>query len=259
MTRIGKTFRDLRNRETKALTLFLTAGYPHRDSARTLVPLLADAGADMIELGMPFSDPLADGPVIQESSTIALRNGMTLRQVLEDAEFVRSHTSIPLLLMGYLNPILRYGVDRFARDAASSGIDGIILPEVPLEETERISLEFTTNSLDHILLVTPTTSPARVRAIDAKSSGFVYCVSMTGVTGRKASVGTGYLTTVRGLVTRNPLQIGFGIAGPDDARSVAAYADGVIVGTALIRKLKEEESLERVLQWVTSLKRALQP
>lgn len=257
MTRIGRTFRKLKNEGDKALTLFLTSGYPHLDSARSLVPLLADAGADIIELGMPFSDPLADGPVIQESSTIALRNGTTLGRVLEDAAFVRARVAIPLLLMGYVNPILRYGIERFAHDAASAGIDGVILPEVPLEETGRFSEAFRRNNLDHILLVTPTTPPERIRAVDESSSGFVYCVSMTGVTGRKAIVGTSYLSTVRTLVTHNPLQIGFGIAGPDDARSIAAYADGIIVGTALIRKLKEEEPTERLVQWVSSVKGAL--
>ena len=159
--------------------------------------------------------------------------------------------------MGYVNPILRYGIERFARDAASAGVDGVILPEVPLEETGRFSEAFRRNNLDHILLVTPTTPPERIRAVDESSSGFVYCVSMTGVTGRKAIVGTSYLSTVRNLVTHNPLQIGFGIAGPDDARSIAAYADGIIVGTALIRKLKEEEPTERLVQWVSSVKGAL--
>ncbi len=257
MTRIAETFQGLKARGDKALTLFLTAGFPRKESTRSLVPMLADAGADMIEIGMPFSDPLADGPVIQESSTIALRNGTTLQDVLADAGFIRTQTRVPILLMGYVNPLLRYGVDRFARDAAAAGIDGIILPEVPLEETSRFSDEFRKHHLDHILLVTPTTPPERIRAVDRTSTGFVYCVSMTGVTGRTAVVGSSYLHAVRSLVTINPLQIGFGIGGPKDARTVAAHADGVIVGTALIRKVGAGEPEPSLRQWVKSLKEAL--
>lgn len=257
MRLLADTFASLRNSGQKALTLFLTAGYPKRGSARTLVPFLAEAGADIVEVGMPFSDPLADGPIIQESSAVSLQNGMTLEGVLEDVEFIRRRTPIPLVLMGYVNPILRYGIQRFSRDASAAGVSGIILPEVPLEESERFSRDFEENDLDHILLVTPTTPPLRVRAVDQASTGFVYCVSMTGVTGQKAAVRGNYLQSVRAEVTRHPLQIGFGIATSDDANRVAAYGDGVIVGTALIRRLKDGETEAHLSAWVKQLKGAL--
>ena len=257
MRLLADTFTSLRNSGQKALTLFLTAGYPKRDSARTLVPFLADAGADIIEVGMPFSDPLADGPVIQESSAVSIRNGMTLEGVLEDVEFIRRRTRIPLVLMGYVNPILCYGIQRFSHDASAAGVSGIILPEVPLEESERFSKDFEENNLDYILLVTPTTPPQRIRAVDQASTGFVYCVSMTGVTGQKSAVGENYLQSVRGQVALHPLQIGFGITTPDDANRVAAYGDGVIVGTALIRRLKDGENDAHLSAWVKQLKGAL--
>ncbi|HTY00079.1 MAG TPA: tryptophan synthase subunit alpha [Bacteroidota bacterium] len=257
MSRIAGTFRDLKKEGGKALTLFLTSGFPGRESVRSIVPSLVEAGADMIELGMPFSDPLADGPVIQESSTVALRNGTTLKHVLEDVEHIRAGTQVPLLLMGYVNPLLRYGMENFARDAASAGIDGLILPEVPLEETGRFAEELSKNRLDQILLVTPTTPRERIQAIDRASSGFVYCVSTTGVTGRKATVAGGYLASVRSLVVRNPLQVGFGITGPEDARAAAAHADGIIVGSALVRKLRDGIPESQLAAWVRSLKAAV--
>jgi tryptophan synthase alpha chain len=257
MTRIGTTLADLSSQGKKALTLFLTAGFPEREATRTLVPILAEAGADIVEIGMPFSDPLADGPAIQESSTTALRQGMTLAGVLSEVEAIRRATSIPLVLMGYLNPILRYGVAEFFRDAASAGIDGLILPEVPLEELGRFESHFQEHHLDRILLVTPTTTPDRIRALDKASSGFVYCVSTTGVTGATAEVMEGYLTRVRSLVTHNPLQVGFGISTPEDARRFSSYADGVIVGSALIRRMKEDHDPARLRGWVASLKAAI--
>ena len=186
MTRIGKTLRALSERGEKALTLFLTGGYPRRESTRELVPFLAEAGADIIEIGMPFSDPLADGPAIQESSTASLQNGTTLQGVLDDIRKIRAATEVPLVLMGYLNPILRYGIRNFFHEAASAGVDGLILPEIPLEELERFSEHFLASKLDRILLVTPTTPAGRIEALDRASSGFVYCVSTTGVTGGTA-------------------------------------------------------------------------
>ncbi len=170
---------------------------------------------------------------------------------------IREGSTVPLVLMGYLNPILRYDLERFARDAVAAGVDGIILPEVPLEESKRYSEVLRKNNLGHILLVTPTTPPDRISAIDEASSGFVYCVSMTGVTGKTGTVVDDYLQNVRSLVHRNPLQIGFGISTPEDAKHLAQFADGVIIGSALIRRLKNGDTDASLAAWVGSLKRAL--
>jgi tryptophan synthase alpha chain len=248
----------LRERQKKALAMFLTAGYPEADSTPGLVLSLAGAGADIIEIGMPFSDPLADGPVIQQSSAIALKNGVTIAGILDGVRRIRKSSSVPLVLMGYLNPILSYGSDRFFRDAASSGVDGVILPELPLEESVRFTTEISASGLSQILLVAPTTPVDRITAIDQASSGFLYCVSTTGVTG-SAGKGTPdeFLTRVKTCAKKNPVLVGFGISTAGEARHAAHLSDGVIIGSALIRRLSAGEPVASIAGWVSSIRDAI--
>ncbi len=256
--RLTTKLTQLRERNEKALVLFLTAGYPKLDSTVPLVLELAQAGADIIELGIPFSDPLADGPVIQASSQQAIKNGITLEYILGQVKEIRKHTNIPLVLMGYLNPILHYGEEKFFADARKSGIDGIILPEVPLEETDRF-LSFTRkHHLADILLVSPATTDKRIREIDEVSSGFLYCVSTTGVTGR-SNIGDieSYVKRVKRHAKKNPVLVGFGIKTPTDAQRIAQHADGVIIGSALIQKITQVGTATEIGDWVRQLKNAI--
>jgi tryptophan synthase alpha chain len=257
MNRITDKLQLLRQRNEKALALFLTAGYPTRDATVDLVLALERAGADIIELGMPFSDPLADGPVIQRASAIALKNGVTLDSILEDVNTIRKKSVVPIVLMGYVNPILRYGPGRFFSAAASAGADGIIVPELPLEESGMFSQLIVSAGLSHIHLVAPTTSTERMRRIDDVSSGFLYCVSVTGVTGMEGNiVSEEYLQRVRLTARKNPVLVGFGIHSAADVKRYARLADGVIVGSALLQRLTVEPQ-EETAEWVRGLKNAL--
>lgn len=249
---------QLRERNEKALVLFLTAGYPKLDSTVPLVLELAQAGADIIELGMPFSDPLADGPVIQASSQQAIKNGITLEHILGQVKEIRKHTNIPLVLMGYLNPILHYGEEKFFADARKAGVDGVILPEVPLEESDQFLSLNQKHHLADILFVSPATSDKRVQNIDEVTSGFLYCVSTTGVTGR-TNIGDieSYLKRVKRNTKRNPVLVGFGIKTPSDAQRISQNADGVIVGSALIQKIAQAGTATEIGDWVRQLKNAI--
>jgi tryptophan synthase alpha chain len=256
--RLTTKLTQLKKRNEKALVLFLTAGFPKLESTVPLVLELAQAGADIIELGMPFSDPLADGPIIQASSQQAIKNGITLDKILNQVKEIRKHTDIPLVLMGYLTPILHYGEEKFFANAAKVGVDGIILPEVPLEETDRF-LSFTRkHHLADILLVSPATSDKRIREIDKISSGFLYCVSTTGVTGR-SSIGDikSYVKRVKYNAKKNPVLVGFGIKTPADAKRISQNADGVIVGSALIQKIAQASTATEISDWVWQLKNAM--
>jgi tryptophan synthase alpha chain len=258
MKNIDRRFEELRQRREKALALFVTVGIPKADSTPGLVRAFEEGGADFVELGLPFSDPLADGPVIQESSVRALANGVTLESVLDDVHTIRQFSDIPILLMGYLNPIMRFGDNNFFADAGRAGVDGVILPEVPFEEYDRFARAIHRNGLAGILLVTPASSPERIRSIDAATSGFLYCVSTTGVTGQQVNhTPAGYLRQVRLHAVNHPLMVGFGISNPENARKYASLADGVIVGSALIRFLKSDPSHKAIVEWVRGYKHAL--
>lgn len=258
--RISRELGRIRAQHGKALVLFITAGYPELSSTVALVPKLAEAGADLIEIGMPFSDPLADGPVIQESSAVALKNGVTISTILNDVRTIRTSCEVPIVLMGYVNPILRYGPKRFFDDAAAAGVDGLILPELPLEESGRFGEQMKANGLAQILLVAPTTPPERIRKIDAASEGFLYCVATTGVTGTGGKPATGeYLARVKSHAVKNPVLAGFGIATPDDARRTVERADGVIIGSALMQRLRNGDEAAAACAWVRTIRDALHP
>lgn len=246
--------------------LFLTNGFPRPDTTLPILRAVDEAGADFIELGMPFSDPLAEGLPIQHASARALSHGVTMADTFRTAAAFRAESETPLLLMGYVNPVLRYGVGNFCRDARSSGVDGLILPDLPPEEAELIEREATEADLGLVFLVAPNTSDERVRLVDERSSAFVYAVSVAGLTGSDLDGLDGisaYLARVRRLVHNNPLLVGFGIRTHADARRLSEHTDGFIVGTALIRlcealwddaSLTDAERLTRVRCWAHELK-----
>ncbi len=258
MNRITQKLKFLADRKEKALVCFITAGFPTLKATVPLVLEIEKGGADIIELGMPFSDPLADGPVIQASSQQAIKNGITLDHILKYVREIRKCSDIPLILMGYLNPILHYGEERFFADAAKAGVDGVILPEVPLEESDRFLSLTRKYHLADILLVSPATPSRRIQNIDDVSSGFLYCVSTTGVTGR-SHIGDIelYVKRVKHNAKNNSVLVGFGIKTPADAHRIAQYADGVIVGSALIQKIVQRDSERKIADWVRQFKEIL--
>lgn len=234
---IDQTFTGLHAQNRAALMPYFTLGYPTPAASLAVIESLARSGADLIELGVPFSDPLADGPTVQHSTQVALDQGMTVRGCLELVSQIRARgVQQPLLLMGYINPILAYGVDRYAADARACGADGLILPDLPLEESGEVEAACRANGLALIYLVSPASTPERIAALTAHTSGFLYLVSLTGVTGARATLSpdlADFVARVR-ETARTPLAIGFGISTPAQAQSVAGLADGVIIGSALI-------------------------
>ncbi|MDR8392330.1 tryptophan synthase subunit alpha [Aliifodinibius sp. S!AR15-10] len=248
---------------SKIMSLFLTAGYPDLESTVDLILGFEENGAELIELGMPYSDPLADGPTIQYSSEVAIKNGITMEKIFEMIKKVREKSSIPIILMGYMNPVLRYGVDAFCKKAKEAGADGLIIPDIPPEESSLIENEAKENGLSLVYLVAPNTSDERMQLIDKKSEGFVYCVSVTGVTGARdgeevAKSVARFIDRVNENVTRNPKMIGFGIRSHEDAERIAAKAEGFIVGSALIDNIRkhypENGWKEKVFAFVHRLK-----
>ncbi len=222
--------------------LFITSGFPDRESTLPILRAVDEAGADFVELGMPFSDPLAEGLPIQRSSERALRNGARMSDAFATAEAFRSRSDTPTLLMGYVNPILRYGVRAFCRDAREAGVDGLILADLPPEEGETIADEAASARLGMVHLIAPNTSDERIKRIDEMTTGFVYAVSITGLTG--SGLGSmesveGYLKRARKLVSNNHLLVGFGIRSHEDALRLSAHTDGFIVGSALIELIEE--------------------
>lgn len=256
MSRIGQVLARRREDGQVAFIAFLTVGYPDVEATLRLVPALVAGGADMVELGMPFSDPLAEGPTIQRSSYHALQQGVTLAVCLEVAKQLREQgVAIPLLLMGYYNPILTYGIDRFACDAAAAGVDGLVLVDLPPEEAAGVQTVCADRGLDLIYLLAPTSSDARIALVTSRASGFVYCVSLTGVTGARGEIAPGlreFLARVRGH-TSLPLAVGFGISQREHVRAVGELgADAAVIGSAiidLIDRTPAEEREERVREY----------
>jgi tryptophan synthase alpha chain len=256
MSRIGQVFKQ---RDHKALIPYVTVGYPDIESTLKVVPLLAKNGADIIELGVPFSDPLADGVTIQRASFKALQNGVTLKTCLEVAGKLRKNVDIPLIFMSYFNPIYRYGLEEFCGECEKAGVDGLIIPDLPPEEGNRLESCSQKHGVDVIYLLAPTSIPERIRLVAERSRGFIYLVSVTGVTGARTSLPAGlkrFIGRVR-KVTDKPLCVGFGISSPAQARQVAEVADGVIVGSRLIQLMEEDSALKKAGLFVKELEKAI--
>jgi tryptophan synthase alpha chain len=250
MTPISRTFSSLRERGGKAFIPYTMAGYPSMERTRDTVRLFEECGADIIELGVPFSDPLADGPTIQDASETAVTNGVTLPSVLSLVSSLRKETAVPLVLMSYFNPVFHYGLPEFARAAAEAGVNGLIIPDLPPEEARELIAECRASSIDTIFLLAPTSDDERIRKVARVSRGFIYYVSLTGITGARISIDDSMraLTEKIRSCTDTPLAVGFGVSTPDEASRVASLADGVIVGSAIIKKLNDpREELRRYL------------
>ncbi|MBB6610179.1 tryptophan synthase subunit alpha [Pontibacter sp. Tf4] len=241
------------------LSVYFTAGYPNLEDTVPIILELEKNGVDLIEIGMPFSDPLADGPTIQQSSTIALRNGMTIPKLFEQLKYIRKYTQIPLVLMGYLNPVMQYGVERFCQEASEIGIDGIILPDLPLSDYVReYKSLFEQHNLSKIFLISPQTTEQRIREIDSHTNGFIYMVSSASVTGGtngNALANTDYFQRVRHMELQNPGIIGFGIHNRATFTEACNHASGAIIGSAFIKALAREGSLQQNIQtFIQSIK-----
>ncbi len=254
-TRIGQLFDRLKGEGRAALIGYVTAGDPTPERTPAIVAALERGGVDLIELGVPFSDPIADGPVIQRGADRALKAGTTVAKVVEMARQIRATSEIPLLLFTYLNPVLRYGLDRLAKDAKAAGIDGCLLTDVSVEEAGPYVDAMRKGGLDTVFLVAPTSTEARLKLVAQYSTGFVYLVSRTGVTGERSSVSEslgGLIESVR-RVTKLPLAAGFGISTPEQASQVAQMADGVVVGSALVRLIEQGASDAEIEAFAKSL------
>ncbi len=257
MNSIREHIDAINKKKEKALSIFLTAGYPNKNSFLELTDLVIDNGADILELGIPFSDPLADGPIIQKSSFVAINSGITTKHVLEYSNKIAAKHSKPIILMGYANPIVKYGINNFFTDCLNSGVSGLIIPDVPIEEYDDFFAS-KPDKLDAILLASPTSTANRIKSIDEKSSGFVYVVSMRGTTGNlnsNSSSTESYLETCRENIINNKIMIGFGINGEESIKKFYGYCNGFIVGSAIIKRL-ETESFTEVGKFVSELKRA---
>ncbi|SDL29691.1 tryptophan synthase, alpha chain [Catalinimonas alkaloidigena] len=244
MNRIQQLFQE---KTENVLSVYFTAGFPHLDDTRTVLRSLADAGADVIEIGIPFSDPVADGPTIQQSNQQALDNGMTLQTLFAQLEGIRAEVDTPLILMGYVNPIIQYGVEAFCQKCADIGIDGMILPDLPLPVFQEEYAElFKQHGLLNIFLITPQTSEKRIRQIDEASEGFIYMVATAGTTGARQGISDeqeAYFARIRAMQLKNPTLIGFGISNHDTFARACQHASGAIIGSAFINLLHKSENL----------------
>lgn len=263
MSRLRQQFERLREKNEKALVAFVTAGDPWPDRTAEVVAALAEAGADIIELGVPFSDPLADGPTIQASSQRALNAGMTPPQVLEIVRQARERTEVPIVLMGAWNPAMQYGMERFAGDAVAAGADGTIMTDLSPEEAGEWKRVSDAAGLDTIFLLAPTSTTARMALVGKMASGFIYCVSRTGVTGARNEVPDDLpplIDAIRARADGTPICVGFGISRPEHVAAVTRYSDGAVVGSALVDLLHRERDNPQMLtlarDYITSLKAA---
>jgi len=264
MSRMETTFARLRERGERALMPYFSAGDPSLAETRRLVAAAERAGADVVELGVPFSDPIADGPVIQRAGYRALQAGTTVRKVLEIAAQIRTRSQIPLLLFTYLNPVMRYGIEKLAADAKAAGIDGCLLTDASVEEAGAYVDVMRGAGLDTVFLAAPTSTPRRLRLVAEYSTGFVYLVSRTGVTGERNSISGAVAPLIRSMreVTRLPLAVGFGVSTPEHVAEIGSQAEAVVVGSAIMRVIeqnKDNESLEIQLEsFVRELKHGFQ-
>jgi len=256
-SRIAKTFRDIRKKNGKAFIPYIMAGDPGIQRTRELIRILEDCGADIIELGVPFSDPLADGPTIQKAAQRALDEGVTLKKVIELVAELRVASQIPIILMTYYNPVYKYGEERFAHDAVAAGVDGIIVPDLPPDEADNLIRHSRKSGLDTIFLLAPTSTDSRIQKVSRASSGFIYYVPITGITGAKLSLDASlesHMARIRN-VTDKPVAVGFGISTPEEASAISRFADGVIVGSAIVKRIEDPE--EELRNYLLSLRNAI--
>lgn len=256
MNRIDQLFHQ---RTGPVLNIYFTAGFPQLNDTRRILKSLQLAGADLIEIGIPFSDPVADGPTIQQSNKVALDNGMTLRKLMEQLKGFRDEVQLPVVLMGYFNPIVQYGIEKFCRDCQEVGIDGLILPDLPMYEYQTTyKTLFEKHGLHNIFLISPQTSEARIREIDQNSAGFIYMVSSASVTGSSQGISAEqvrYFERVQQMQLRNPRLIGFGISDRESFLQASQNAEGAIIGSAFIRLLEGSNNLEQdIKEFVASIK-----
>jgi tryptophan synthase alpha chain len=245
-------------KKSNLLSIYYTAGYPELNTTVNIAEALEKAGADFLEIGFPYSDPVADGPTIQHSSETALQNGMTVHVLFEQLKDLRKRVSIPILLMGYVNPILQYGIEKFCKTAAEVGVDGIIVPDLPMYEYEAMySNYFLDNNLSNIFLVTPQTSADRIRKIDELSNSFIYLLSSSSITGVSLNVSVNiedYYKRIKGMELNNPAIIGFGISNNSTFTKACEYASGAIVGSAFVKLLAEDNYLEKIPAFVKAIR-----
>jgi len=252
--RIDKTFEQTKD----ILNVYFTAGYPALDDTLRVAKSLQDGGVDMLEIGIPFSDPIADGPTIQESSMVALENGMTLAKLFEQLSDLRDQVKVPVLLMGYINPILQFGIERFCEECERVGIDGVILPDLPMKEyLEEYKALFNAHGLHNIFLISPNTRPDRIEEIDRQSGGFIYMVSSSSITGAKQGIAdqqVTYFERINAMKLKNPRLIGFGISNHETFGKACNYSDGAIIGSAFINLLKKDASEVAIQEFVKEIK-----
>ncbi len=245
MSKIGNVFKQLKKTGKKALIPYIMAGDPTLDDTRNFVAGLEIAGADIIELGVPFTDPLADGPTIQRASERALKQGVTLRKVLALVNEIRRSTKIPLILMTYYNPVFKFGIEEFVKEAVKVGVNGVIVPDLIPDEADDFMDSARRHGLDTIFLLAPTSTEDRIRKVARASTGFIYYVSITGITGAKLSVNEfmkNKLTLIK-TIAKKPIAVGFGISNPEEASGVATFADGIIVGSAIVKLVSEGKNI----------------
>ena len=257
MNRIEKVFKKLKAGNKKAFIPYVMAGDPSLERTGEIVLLLEKCGADVVELGVPFTDPLADGPTIQRAAERALKNGVTLRKIIGFVKELRLRTQVPLLLMTYYNPIFKYGEEAFVRDAVDAGVDGIIVPDLPPDEAEGLMITARKADFATVFLLAPTSTEDRMKKVARASRGFIYYVSMTGITGSRLLVDNSLRESLSCLrrITDKPICVGFGVSNPEEAKSVSELADGVIVGSAIVKRINE--SAEDLEEFVAELRRAI--
>lgn len=256
-SRITKKFKEVRERNRKAFIPYIMAGDPDIKRTGELLSILEDCGADIIELGVPFSDPLADGPTIQKAAQRALDEGVTLKKVIELVAGLRRSTQIPIILMTYYNPIFKYGEERFALDASAAGVDGIIVPDLPPDEAGNLIRYSRKRALDTIFLLAPTSTDERIRKVAKASTGFIYYVPITGITGSKLSLDASlgpHIARIRNFSDK-PVSVGFGVSTPEEAADISVFADGVIVGSAIVKRVGQSD--EELKNYLMSLRNAI--
>ena len=256
-SRIAGKFRELRRKGGKAFIPYIMAGDPNMKRTIELIGILEDCGADIIELGVPFSDPLADGPTIQRAAQKALDEGVTLAKVIALVAELRGSTQIPIILMTYYNPVFKYGEERFALDASAAGVDGIIVPDLPPDEAGNLIKHCGKSGLDTIFLLTPTSTEDRVRKVARRSTGFIYYVPITGITGSKLSLDASVESPIARIrsVSNKPVAVGFGISTPEEAADISQFADGVIVGSAIVKRVENPDG--ELKDYLLSLRNAI--